>query len=378
MTDSPILPGSDAARALFPITGQTIYMNHASASPLSTRVAGAMRSWVDWWQQNGARMPMPHPEDAGRSTLARLIGARPDEVAIVPNTSEGLLLVAQGFPWQSGDRLLTVEEEFTANVYPWLPLREQGVEIVRLPTHQHRVRLEEVEAALRAEPRIRLLTISFVAFSSGFRADLAALGQLCRQYDVRLCVDAIQGLGAIPIDVNGMGIDFLSAGGQKWLMGPVGAGLFYVRHSLIEMLRPGHHGWLSTTEYDFFRYDLPWADSASRFEAGTHPWPSLIGLVASAETLLEVGIPRIERHLLELGEALIEGLEARGYGVITPRAPHERSGIVSFHPRQGDAESLHATLERSGITLSARGDLVRVSPHFYNTRDEIETLLSHL
>jgi selenocysteine lyase/cysteine desulfurase len=380
MTETtPLTPGSDAARALFPITEQTTFLNHASASPLSTRVSGAMQEWVNWWAQHGGRDDSPMPLAEFRERLARLVGTAADEIAIIPNTSEGLLLVAQGFPWRPGDALLTAEGEFTANVYPWQTLRERGVEIVRLPARNHRILPEDVEAAMRAHPNIRLLALSFVGFATGFRNDLAALGQLCRQYDVRFCVDAIQGAGALPIDVRAMEIDFLAAGGPKWLMGPIGAGIFYVRRGLIETLQSGHHGWMSTTDMaDFFRYDAPWQESAARFEAGTLPWPSLYGLAASAETLLEVGIPNIERHVLALGDALIEGLEAKGCVVETPRGRGERGGIVSFSDPQRSAADVARHLDSHHVTVSARGPFVRVSPHFYNNLSDIERLLEVL
>ncbi|MDQ4077830.1 MAG: aminotransferase class V-fold PLP-dependent enzyme [Chloroflexota bacterium] len=377
MTQS-MTPGSDSARALFPITERTVFLNHASASPLSTRVAGAMEEWIAWWQTHGGRDDNPSPLEEFRALLARVIGATADEVAIVPNTSEGLLLVAQGFPWQAGDALLTAELEFTANVYPWLPLREKGVKIIRLPARNNRIRLEDVERAMCEHPNIRLLAISFVEFATGFRNNLAALGQLCREYDVRFCVDAIQGAGALPIDVERMQIDFLAAGGPKWLMGPIGAGLFFCRRELLDFLQPGHHGWLSTTDVlNFSRYDAPLVDRAARFEAGTLPWPSLYGLAASVETLLQIGIANIERHILELGEALVAGLQGRGYEVALPER-EERGGIVSFCAPYRSPEEIVSHLDSQRITVSARGPFVRVSPHFYNNLEDIERLLSAL
>lgn len=379
MTETPsLIPGSDAARALFPITEHTTFLNHAAAAPLSTRVSGAMHEWVETWASKGGRDDGFPPLNEFRVRLAQLINAAPEEVAIIPNTSEGLLLVAMGFPWREGDALLTAEGEFTANIYPWMPLQERGVQIIRLPARDHRILLEDVEAALRDNPNIRLLALSFVGFAAGFRNDLAALSRLCREHDVRFCVDAIQGAGAIDIDVEAMGIDFLSAGGPKWLMGPIGAGIFYVRRGLIPTLQSGHHGWLSTAEMDFFRHDLPWSETATRFEAGTLPWPSLHGLVASAETLLEVGIPNIERHVLALGDALIEGLEAKDYTVATPQGRGERGGIISFSDPKRTPADIVKLLDEQHITVSARGPFVRVSPHFYNNDADIERLLAAL
>ncbi len=378
MTPSPITPGSAAARALYPLTERTVFLNHAAASPLSTRVVRAMTEWIAWWQANGGRDGMPAPLEEYRTLLARLIGAHADEVAIVPNTSEGLLLVAQGFPFQQGDALLTSQSEFTANVYPWLSVQEKGVEIIRLPEYDHCIPLESVEEALRAHPNIRLLALSFVEFATGYRNDLTALGELCREYDVRFCVDAIQGAGALPIDVEAMNIDFLASGGPKWLMGPIGAGLFYCRRELLDVLQPGHHGWLSTTDIlDFFRFDAPWAERAARFEAGTLPWPSLTGLAASVETLLEVGVPAIEQHVLALGDRLVEGLQAMGYTVALPNRK-DRGGIVVFSTPDRPSQDIATYLDKREIVVSARGPFVRVSPHFYNNEADIDQLLEAL
>jgi cysteine desulfurase / selenocysteine lyase len=371
-----LMPGSDDARSLFPISEDTSFLNHASAAPLSTRVCAAMNEWITWWQRNGGREDMTVPLDQFRATLAALVGATPEEMAIVTNTSDGLLLVAQGYPWTEGDALLTAEGEFTANVYPWLAVQELGVEIIRLPTQDHCLHLEQIEQAMRDHPNIRLLALSFVGFATGFRNDLATLGNLCRQYEVHFCVDGIQGAGALPIDVEAMNIDFLAAGGPKWLMGPVGAGLFYCRRDLVDFLQPGRHGWLSTTDIpNFFRYDAPLSDTASRFEAGTLPWPSLHGLVASVETLLEVGVETIERYVLALGEALREGLTEQGYTVASPGGPGQRSGIVSFIDAARSAPEVVAHLDRHRVTVSARGPYVRVSPHFFNNLDDINALL---
>jgi cysteine desulfurase / selenocysteine lyase len=374
-----LTPGSDAARNLFPITRHTAFLNHASAAPLSTRVCGVMNEWITWWQLNGGRENIPAPLDQFRATLAALVAATPEEIAIVTNTSDGLLLVAQGYPWKEGDALLTAEGEFTANVYPWLPLQEQGVEIIRLPTQDHCLYLDQIEQAMRDHPNIRLLALSFVGFATGFRNDLVALGKLCRQYEVHFCVDAIQGAGALPIDVEAMNIDFLAAGGPKWLMGPVGAGLFFCRRALIDLLQPRRHGWLSTTDIpNYFRYDAPLSGTASRFEAGTLPWPSLHGLVASVETLLKVGVPNIERHLLALGESLREGLVEQGYTVASPGGRGQRSGIVSFVDPHRSAPDIVAHLDKHRVTVSARGSYVRVSPHFFNNLDDIDALLGAL
>ena len=372
-------PGSDALRGLFPVTERYTYLNHASAAPLNRRTADAVRKWITDWETKGTQATFSEDVLSDyRVRTARLIGARPDEIAFTRNTSDGLLLVACGLPWQPGDVLVTAETEFPANVYPWKPLLDEGVEIRRVPAREGRIHVDDVAAVM--DERTRLLALSFVAFHTGFRNRLADLGQLCRERGVRFCVDAIQGAGVLPIDVDDMGIDFLAAGGAKWLLGPIGAGVFYCQRDLIRELDPKTYGWLSTVEPDdHFDYDQAWSETASRFEAGTLAWPSLVGLMESVALLREVGVPHIEDHVLSLTDGLIASLVDRGYELITPIGTHsERSGIVTFrHPERPSAE-LHERLANESIVVSQRGDALRVSPHLYNAWDDIERLLDVL
>lgn len=372
-------PGSETLRALFPVTERCAYLNHASAAPLNRRTADAVRRWVTDWERDGTQAVFS--EDVlseYRVRTARLIGARPDEIAFTRNTSDGLMLVALGLPWRPGDVLVTAESEFPANVYPWQSLLDRGVEIRRVPAREGRVLIDDVAAVM--DERTRLLALSFVEFFTGFRNHLAELGQLCRERNARFCVDAIQGAGALPIDVDEMGIDFLSTGSAKWLLGPIGAGVFYCRRALIGELDPGTYGWQSTVDPDdHFNYDLPLSDTASRFEAGTLAWPSLIGLMESVQLLQDVGVDNIEEHVLSLTDGLIASLADRGYELITPIGSRaERSGIVTFrHPDRATAE-LHERLANESVIVSQRGDGIRVSPHLYNTWDDIERLLDAL
>ncbi len=374
-----LTPGSDALRKLFPVTERYAYLNHASASPLNRRTADAVRQWITDWEAEGTQAAFGEDVLADyRARTAQLVGARPDEIAFTRNTSEGLLLVALGLPWQPGDVLVTAETEFTANVYPWQTLLDRGVEIRRVPSRNGRIRVDDVAAVV--DGRTRLLALSHVAFHTGFRNHLPDLGQLCEDRDVRFCVDAVQGAGVLPIDVGDMGIDFLSAGGAKWLLGPIGAGMFYCRRELLEDLDPRTYGWLSTVDPDdHFNYELPLSDTASRFEAGTLSWPSLVGFMESVALLQEVGVANIEKHVLSLTDGLITSLADRGYELITPigyRA--ERSGIVSFRHPERDSAELHERLQQESVVVSQRGDGIRVSPHLYNSWDDIEKLLEAL
>ncbi len=372
-------PGSDALRELFPVTERYAYLNHASASPLNRRTAEAVRQWITDWEAEGTQAVFNKDVLSDyRVRTARLIGARPDEIAFTRNTSDGLLLVALGLPWQPGDVLVTAETEFTANVYPWQTLLDRGVEVRRVPAREGRIHIDDVAAVL--DERTRLLALSFVEFFTGFRNRLSEMGQLCRDRDVRFCVDAIQGAGALPIDVEGMGIDFLSAGGAKWLLGPIGAGVFYCRRELIDELDPKTYGWLSTVDPDdHFDYHLPLSDTASRFEAGTLSWPSLVGLMESVQLLQDVGVANIEDHVLSLTDGLITSLVDRDYELNTPIGTRaERSGIVTFRHPEHPASDLYKHLLDNSVVVSLRGDAIRVSPHLYNTWDDIEQLLDAL
>lgn len=379
-TDSRELqPGSEALRVLFPVTDRYAYLNHASASPLNRRTADAVRQWTTDWETGGTQATFSEDILSDyRVRTARLIGARPDEIAFTRNTSDGLLLVALGLPWQPGDVLVTAETEFTANVYPWQSLLDRGVEIRRVPARDGRIHVDDVAAVM--DERTRLLTLSFVEFHTGFRNRLAELGGLCRERGVWFCVDAIQGAGALPIDVDDMGIDFLSAGGAKWLLGPIGAGIFYCRRDLIDELDPKAYSWRSTVDPDdHFNYDLPLSDSATRFEAGTLTWPSLVGLMESIALLQDVGVGNIEKHVLALTDGLISSLADRGYELITPIGSRaERSGIVTFRHPEHPSSDLYEHLIAESIVVSQRGDDIRVSPHLYNTWDDIEHLLEAL
>jgi len=367
-------------RSLFPSTKNHVYLNHAACSPLPIPTLQAAQTLLEEQHLYGCRysegwMPLL---DKIRDTAARFIGASAEEVAMTRNTTHGMLLVANGLPWRGGDNMIVPGCEFTANVYPWLTLRPKGVEIRFAPNCNNRILPEDIESQM--DERTRLVAISAVQFGSGFRCDLPALSAICRKRGILLCVDGIQSLGQIPCDVNDPPLDFLTAGGPKWLMAPLGTGIFYCRKGLIEQLALVFAGWRSTVDSEnYYDYDMPWHPAARRFEEATVNIPGLLGLQASMNMLMDVGLGRIRAHLLRLTDALIDGLRERGYVVTTPvETEAERSGIVCFkHPARTAAE-LHERLTAANVIVSLRGDVIRVSPHFYNTTDEIAALLSAL
>ena len=364
----------------FPVTETYIYMNHAGVAPLSRRVQTAMTGFLEDATVNGAVNAKLWEAEAEicRDAAAQLLNANTTEIAFMKNTTQGILIAANGIDWQAGDNVVTTAVEFPANVYPWWSLKERyGVQTRMVPERAGRIHVEDVASAI--DERTRVVTISHVEFASGFRNDIQALGEICREGDIWFVVDAIQSLGAIEVDVKSANIDILAADGHKWLLAPEGAAIFYCADEKRERLINTNIGWASVVNpRDFLNYDLTQKPDATRFEEGSYNSVGLYGLRAAIELLLEIGIPAIEAHLLELTGHLIAGLEAKGYRVITPRTDSERAGIVIFDSDRLTPTEIYEILYAENIVTAERGTGVRVSPHFYNTTSEIERLLEVL
>jgi cysteine desulfurase/selenocysteine lyase len=373
----------------FPVLRHWDFYNHAGVSPMPAAVAEVLRQYADHAQRHAYLEAGVHRRlEALRQDCARLINARPAEVAFIKNTSEGIATIAKGLEtstgWQAGDRVVLPAVEYPANIYPWFDLRQRlGVELVMIPQSagpdgRLRVPLDRVlEAA--DHPRTRLVAISHVQYATGQQADLATLGRHCRQGGRLLLVDAIQSAGVLPIDVQAMNIDFLAAGGHKWLMGPEGTGFLYVRQELIERVQPLAIGWMNVTNADdYSRLDFTYKPDARRYECGTLNVPGLLGLGASLRTLLELGTPALTARLRELTDHLIALLESRGARIASPRGPGEDSGIVSFEIPGRDPRELAAALRRRQIEVVVRDGRLRASPHFYNTPAQLERLVEAL
>ncbi len=367
-------------RAEFPVTETYIYMNHAGVAPLSRRVQDVMGAFIEDATVNGAVNAERWAEtaEACRAVAAQLINADTTEIAFMKNTTQGILIAANGIDWREGDNVVTTAVEFPANVYPWWSLKERdGVETRMVPERDGCIHLEDIAAAI--DRRTRVVTISHVEFASGYRNDIQAIGNLCRERDIWFVVDAIQSLGAIEVDVKACHVDILAADGHKWLLAPEGAAIFYCADEKRERLINTNVGWASVVNpRDFLNYDLTLKPDATQFEEGSYNSVGLYGLNAAIELVLEVGIANIETHILDLTTRLITGLEAKGYRTITPKMETERAGIVIFESvKQTPAETYKALLEQHIITAE-RGSGVRVSPHFYNTEAEITHLLDAL
>lgn len=365
---------TDHFRQFFPLTKDQVYLNHAAISPYSTRVTAALEEYAAIRSSGSIEV---YPKSIERKeqlkiNLGKLINASPRQIAIATSTSEGLNWLANGLDWKAGDRILIPDYEFPSNVYPFLNLKRFGVEIDFIPNRDGKILIEDIEK--RITPRTRVLTISFVEFLNGFRNDLAAIGKLCKQHGVIFSVDAIQGLGAIPFDVQAMQIDFVASGGHKWLMSPMGCGFFYVAPHLHRQLTPVFAGWLGVKDaWNFLDYNLDLLEDAERYEIGTANFLGMFGGAAATGLLLEAGPENTEQHLLALGDRLIGGLSEMGMQYIGSDQRNQRSGIYSF--KAGDVENLISELQSKKIHVVGRNGAMRVAPHFYNNEDDIDQLI---
>lgn len=366
-----------AFRARFPVARQWAFLDHAAVAPLPDPAVAALREYADSLAENGIAAVARWLDRIKRVRVvaARLVNApSPEDVGFVPNTSHGIGLVAEGFPWRPGDNVVTAAEEYPANLYPWMNLRDRGVEVRTVPSRGSRVALDDLRAAM--DGRTRVLTISAVEFASGFRNDLAALGNLCRSRDVFFFVDAIQALGVIPLDVQQLPIDALAADGHKWMLGPEGAGIAYVRREWVERLRPVMVGWNSVVKaFDFNAIDFTLKPHAGRWEGGSYNVPGIAALGASLELLLDTGIDAVCDRVTHVTDYLCERAASAGLDVFSSRAGGEKSGIVSLASPGRDPVALSKRCRAAGVVVNVRHRRLRVSPHAYNTEAEIDRFL---
>jgi len=366
-------------RAEFPITERDgLHLNHAGVSPISRRVAAAVTAFADDWLRIDRTVQRRWDAriESIRAAFARLVGAQTDEIAFVKNTSEGLSLVAAGIDWRAGDNVIAVDGEYPSNVYPWFGLRRWGVGTRLVTPRRGRVHVEDVAAL--ADARTRVVTVSFVDWNSGARTALAPLGEWCRSRGILFCVDGIQGVGAVQLDVERDHIDCLAVGGHKWLLAPEGCGCLFVSRRVVDRVHSVLHGWKSVTDADtYLPYHFDPRPDAAKFEPGS---PSVLGtaaLGAAIDLLLEIGPAAIEERIMAITERLAAELRARGAEIISPWGAQERSGIVVF--RLGDdPHKLSNALNARGIVVRVRGGGIRCAPHFYNDESDVERLVAVL
>lgn len=366
----------------FPILHELAFFNHAGVAPVSARAAelivaytrqAASRAYVQahWYER----------ADLVKDAATRLIHARGrHEIAFVPNTSTGLSTVAKGLSWQPRDRVVITNVEYPANRYPWEDLKRFDVELVEIPQQPDgRIDLEDIIEAIHDHTRI--VSLSHVQYASGFCLDLKPVSDVVHTAGGYLCVDGIQSVGAMPVDVQAMGIDFLAADGHKWLLGPEGCGILYVHEELAELLHPNVVGWMNMVDAsDYGNYQFQFQVDARRFEPGSYNIPGVLGLGASIDLLLEVGIESVWEYIEALTNRLCNGLTDKGYHILSPRREGERSGIVVFEPPAGGPSpgQIVKRLEERGIIIVVREGRLRASPHFYNRPDQIDMLIEAL
>ena len=373
------MPDWSAFRAHFPVTRKWAFFDHAAVAPLPDPAARAIAEYAQDLVENGIQSIGKYARRVAevRRLSAQLLHAEPDDVAFVANTTHGIGLIAEGFRWQPGDNVVTAAEEYPSNLYPWMNLRLRGVEMRAVPSRGNRLEFADLAGAIDAHTRV--VTISAVEFASGFRNDLAALGSLCRQKGIFFFVDAIQALGVLPINVADLPIDALAADGHKWLLGPEGAGIFYIRREWVDRLHPIGVGWNSVVEaLNFDRIDLQFKPHAGRWEGGSHNVAGIVGLGASLELLLETGIDAIAAKVLELTDYLCERAASAGAEIFSSRAPGEKSGIVSLSVPGKPPQDLKRRCEQAGVVVNVRGGRLRLSPHAYNTFEELDRFVGGL
>jgi cysteine desulfurase/selenocysteine lyase len=363
-----------AWRSEFPSCSKLVHMNHAGISPLPRRVSQALHDFAD---EALLLDPAVYPEwerrvERARSSFARLIGAEASELAFVRNTSEGLSLIAGGLEWSQGDNVVGLSDEYPSNVYPWWGLRRFGVEVRLLDRPTSRFGVDDIRRLVDSGTRV--LAVSAVDWQSGFRANLADLGAFCRERGILFCVDGIQAVGALDMDVRGCGIDCMAMGGHKWLLAPEGCGTLFVSKRVVERFHPPLLGWKSVTDSNrYLPYHFDLRDDAARFEPGTESHVGVRALGAAVDLLLEIGSSAIEARVLELARELGEGLRRLGAELVSPWETGERSGIVTF--RLGDTKTLVGALAEAGVIARPRLGGVRLAPHFYNDEDDISLVL---
>jgi selenocysteine lyase/cysteine desulfurase len=366
-----------------PASDHLAYFDHAAVAPIS----GPARSAISQWARQAAEMGdtvWPRWERRAnevRGTAAGAIGADPTEVALVPNTSTGINLVAEGYPWRDGDNVVTLANEFPSNLYPWMNLASRGVQTRVLAPDNVGVDLDQIEDA--CDDRTRIISISWVGFATGWRIDVQQLVERAHRRGILVFLDAIQGLGVFPIDVHAIELDFLAADGHKWMLGPEGAGVFYIRSDHLNLLRPLNVGWNSVeNSHDFSRSEWKVRPDAARYEGGSRNMIGVIALGASLDLLCDFGLSKRESliadRILEINRHTAQRLRTIGAEIKSSLDPDHASGILSFDLPGRDLAAARQRCLHAGVVLSLRNDWLRVSPHAYVDEQDVDRLIDAL
>jgi selenocysteine lyase/cysteine desulfurase len=383
MNLSDVLGNEELRRREFPVARERVFLAHAADCPVAGRVADAISKYA-LQSATGDQEKFVYPGvlNQGRQKASQLLNCKPEEVAFVGPTSLALSLIASGLKFRRSDNVLIYFDDYPSNVYPWMALADQGVEVRLMNTRGLGV-IRPKDVLGQVDENTRLVALASCHFISGFRLDYQSIGKGLRERGILFCLDAIQTLGAFPTTVEY--VDFLAADAHKWLLGPCSAGLLYVRQAVQERLTPPIYGWNNVRCPDYVAQEqIVFRTTAQKYEAGTHNLLGMVGLVAALDLIAEVGVQNIANELLRKRAWLVPALVAKGYAVLEANSPPENaSGIISFQKPGQDLPALHQKLLDANIVTSLRTDrarqkYIRLSPHFYNTDAELQRLVELL
>ncbi len=377
MTLTELLTNEELRLREFPVAREQVFLAHAGVCPLPRRVAEAVSGYaLQATQGDQERFIYPQIVDHGREVASRVLGCQTEEVAFVGPTSLALSFIASGLQLRRSENILIYFDDYPSNVYPWMALAERGVE-VRLMNTRALGLIRPQDVLGQVDENTRLVALASCHFISGYRLDYQAIGQALHERDILFCVDGIQTAGAFPLSMEH--VDMLAADAHKWLLGPCGAGLMYVRRALQESLTPPIYGWNNVRCPDFVAQEhIVLQAGARKYEAGTFNLLGMLGLIRGMELLLEVGVDNVGRELVRKRARLTAALQAKGCTVLQAGAPPENcGGILSFHRPGADLPALHRKLLEGRVVTSLRTDragqkYIRLSPHFYNTDAELD------
>jgi selenocysteine lyase/cysteine desulfurase len=382
MNLSEILANEELRQHEFPVAKDKIFLGHAGVCPLPRRVAQAMNDCANEATLGDQEAFVMHRIEDTRNAGARLLNCQPDEVAIVGPTSLGLSFVASGLKFCKGDNILIYHDDYPSNVYPWMALAAQGVKVRLLNTRGLGI-IRTVDVMGQVDEDTKLVALASNHFISGHRLEHDVIGSFLRERGILFCLDAIQTVGAFPTTVEN--VDFLAADSHKWLLGPCGAGILYVKRDLHEKLNPPIYGWHNVRNPNFVAQEkIEFRGGAAKFEAGTHNLVGMVGLLAAMELALEIGVENIAAELLRKRAWLVPALQAKEFTVLNAESkPENASGITSFFAPDRDMAALNQKLAENGVAASLRTDragrkYIRFSPHFYNTDAELQRVMELL